>query len=166
MTEKSFQEHYPEETRHCYGCGELNKYGHQIKSFWEGDETICEFQPQPYHTSFPGFVYGGLIASLIDCHGTGTAAACAHRAEGREIGTPPHLRFVTGSLSVEYLKPTPIGVPLQLRGKARELRDRVAKIEVSLSANGILCATGKVIAVRVSSNWLESKNKVATQKNL
>ena len=52
---------------------------------------------------------GGLLASLIDCHGTGTAAV-TYRAEGREMGSEPQLRFVTGALNVSYyLKPTPLG---------------------------------------------------------
>ena len=75
MTEKAFQEYYPEHLSHCYGCGTMNELGHQIKSYWDGEESVCHFQPKPYHTAIPGYVYGGLLASLIDCHGTGTAAA-------------------------------------------------------------------------------------------
>jgi len=52
----------------------------------------------------PGFTYGGLLASLIDCLGPGTAAAAMYRAEGREMDTPPGFRFVTGSLHVDFLK--------------------------------------------------------------
>ena len=47
--------------------------GLQIKSYWDGDETVTRFTPRPQHTAIPGYVYGGLIASLIDCHSTGTA---------------------------------------------------------------------------------------------
>ena len=84
MEAKAFQDTYPENVAHCYGCGRLNEHGLQIKSYWDGEETICHFRPRPYHTAVPGYVYGGLIASLIDCHGTGTAAAAAGRAEGRD----------------------------------------------------------------------------------
>ena len=81
MLDKSFQDYYPDSMAHCYGCGRLNEYGHQIKSYWDGDESVCHFQPKSYHIAIPGYVYGGLLASLIDCHGTGTAAAAAYRAE-------------------------------------------------------------------------------------
>jgi len=85
MTLKPFQDYYPDQLAHCYGCGRLNEHGLQIKSFWDGEESVCVFQPQPYHTAIPGYVYGGLIASLIDCHSTGTASAAAYRAQGRAM---------------------------------------------------------------------------------
>ena len=81
----------------------------------DGDETVAVFHPQPYHTAIPGCVYGGLLASIIDCQGTGTAAAAECRAEQRELESPPPLRFLTAALHVNYLRPTPRGVPLGVR---------------------------------------------------
>jgi len=107
MTKKAFQDYYPEDLSHCYGCGSHNEKGLQIKSFWDGEESVCVYTPRDYHTAIPGFVYGGLIASLIDCHSTGTASAAKYRAEGREMGSDPPIRFVTASLHVDYLLPTP-----------------------------------------------------------
>lgn len=115
MKNLAVQDFYPEELSHCYGCGRSNAHGHQIKSYWDGDETIARFTPQPYHIAIPGFVYGGLIASLIDCHGTGSAALAVYRSEERNPGTEPALRFVTASLQVDYLKPTPLGIELLLK---------------------------------------------------
>ena len=74
MNKKSFQEYYPDELSYCYGCGRLNEHGLKLKSYWDGEETVAIFHPRPYHIAIPGYVYGGLIASLIDCHGTGSAA--------------------------------------------------------------------------------------------
>lgn len=156
MTQDSFQSHYPEETRHCYGCGELNEHGHRIQSYWDGEASVCRFDPEPYHIAIPGYVYGGLIASLIDCHGTGTAAAAAYRADGRDMGSEPALRFVTGSLHVNYLKPTPLGVTLTLRGMVKEIRERVVTVAITLSAEGVVTAEGEVVAVRMPEGWLES----------
>src|SRR5574341_1504613 len=124
MPTKAFQDYYPEQLSYCYGCGRLNEKGHQIKSYWAGDETTCTFMPRPEHIAIPGYVYGGLIASLIDCHGTGTAAAAAYKAENREMDSQPPLRFLTASLKVDYLKPTPLGVPLEVKGKVKEVRGR------------------------------------------
>ncbi len=90
MTRKSFQDYYPESLSHCYGCGPNNAHGLHISSFWDGDAAIATFHPQEFHLAFPGYVYGGLIASLIDCHCVGTAAAAAYREEGRELGALPH----------------------------------------------------------------------------
>ncbi len=147
MAEKAFQDYYPDDVSHCYGCGRLNEVGHRIKSYWDGDETVCTYQPQPCHTAIPGYVYGGLIASLIDCHSTGTAAAAAHRAEGRELGTEPLPRFVTGALNVKYLKPTPIDAPIHLRSQIEEVKKRKVVVTTELSSNGEVRATGEVVAV-------------------
>ena len=149
MDSQAFQDHYPDELSHCYGCGKNNPHGHQLKSHWDGDTTVAHFTPEPYHMAIPGFVYGGLIASLVDCHGTGTASAAAYRAAGREMGTAPALRFVTGSLKVDYLAPTPLGVELELRGTVAEIKEKKVVVDITVSANGKLCAKGQVIAVRM-----------------
>jgi len=154
MTKKAFQDYYPEETSYCYGCGRKNEHGLQLKSFWDGDESVAHYLPRPEHIAIPGYVYGGLIASIIDCHGTGTAAAAAYKAEGREMGTLPALRFVTGMLSVKYLKPTPMGVTLELRAKVKELKKRKITITEALYADGELCATGEVVAILMPENMM------------
>ena len=153
MEIKPIQDYYPDDVAHCYGCGRLNEHGHQIKSFWDGDETICYFTPKEYHTAIPGYVYGGLIASLIDCHGTGTAALAAYRNENREPGTLPPFRFVTASLQVDYLKPTPLGVELELRGKIIEIKGKKVISEISVFANGDVTAKGKVVAVQMPESF-------------
>ena len=149
MSQKAFQDYYPDDFSYCYGCGRLNEHGLQIKSYWDGEETVATFIPKSYHIAIPGYVYGGLIASLIDCHSTGSAAAAAYRAQGREMGSEPALRFVTASLHVDYLKPTPLGVPLEIRGKILEVKGRKVTVSATLSAEGEVCARGEVIAVQM-----------------
>lgn len=148
------QDFYPEEFNHCFGCGCLNGHGHHLKSYWSGEDVVASFLPQPHHMAGPGFVYGGLIASLIDCHGTATAAASAYRVEGREMGSSPVLRYVTASLRVDYLKPTPLGPHLELRAHAREVKGRKVVVDIELSASGVVTARGEVIAVQVPKSML------------
>lgn len=154
MSEKAFQDYYPENVAHCYGCGRLNEYGHQIKTFWDGDETVTRFTPQPYHTAIPGYVYGGLLASLIDCHCTGTAAAAMYRAEGRAMDTEPAFRFVTASLHVDYLKPTPLGIELMVRGRVKEIRGRKVVVEAAIYAGEILTVRGEVVAAQMPESFV------------
>ena len=121
MTQKSFQDYYPDVLAHCYGCGRLNEHGHQIKSYWDGDESVCYFLPKPYHISVPGFVYGGLLASLIDCHGTGTAAAAMYKAnKEQDPNAEPNTRFLTASIHVDYL----------LRRKGLQVRQGVDNLRI------------------------------------
>ncbi len=151
---KSFQDYYPDDLSHCYGCGRLNEHGHHLESYWDGEETVAVFEPQPRHMAIPGYVYGGLIASIVDCHGTGTAAAAAYRAQDRAMDTQPPLRFVTASLTVDYLRPTPLGVPLEVRGRVEEIKERKVVVSASVSASGEICATGRVVAVRMPERMI------------
>jgi len=157
MTQKAFQDYYLDHFSHCYGCGRLNEHGLQIKSYWDGDEAVARFLPKPYHTAIPGFVYGGLIASLIDCHSTGVAAAAAYRAEGREMDTDPPHRYLTASLHVDYLRPTPIDGLLEVRATVKEIKGRKIVIASTVSADGEVCARGEVVAVQVPDHLIPNE---------
>lgn len=147
MQQPAIQDFYPDDLAHCYGCGRLNEHGLHVRSAWDGEETVAVLVPRPHHTAIPGYVYGGLIASLVDCHGTGSAALAAYRAAGREPGTLPALRYVTASLKVDYLRPTPMGVPLEARGHIVELKPRKVVVAITVSAGGAASARGQVVTV-------------------
>ena len=145
------QDFYPDDFAHCYGCGRLNPDGLQLKTRW-GDangETITRFTPSMAQVAVPGFVYGGLIASLIDCHAMATAAAATLGAAGRAIGDGPAPRFVTAALHVDFVAPTPFGPELVVRGRVKTLSERKAVIEASVSVDERVTARGEVVAVRM-----------------
>ena len=133
------------------GCGRNNPQSLAVRTFWDGAEGLCRFTPADHHTAFPGVVYGGLLASLIDCHSIGTAVAAMYDAEGRAPGTEPEITCVTASLQVDYLKPTPMGVELLLRANIEELGARKAIVRCSLRAGAAETVRGRVVAVRVAS---------------
>jgi len=148
MSETAIQDLYQEDFANCYGCGRNNSHGLQLKSYWQGEECVCHFTPGPHYTGgVPGFLYGGMIASLIDCHGAATAAAAKARQSGEPVA-----RFVTVSLTVDYLKPTPLGVELSIRGQATEIKGRKVTVKLELLAGETLCATGRVITVQLSAS--------------
>lgn len=150
MTDEStmaLQDHYPEGFSHCFGCGRLNAHGHRIRSFRDGDGTVARFRPEPHHMALPGFVYGGLVASLVDCHGIATAADAALRREGHVVGGVPTPRYVTAALHVNYRRPTPMGVELEVRARVKEVSGRKTTVGVTVSANGTVTADGEVVAV-------------------
>ncbi|MFN0181033.1 MAG: PaaI family thioesterase [Gemmatimonadales bacterium] len=144
----TIQDHYPDDFAHCYGCGRLNQHGLHLRSAWEGDEVVARFTPRPEHIALPGFVYGGLIAALIDCHAMATAAGFAQRAAGQAVGEGPAPRYVTGALRIDYLRPTALGGELVLRGKVAELGARKAVVQVTLSAGGVETARAEAVAVK------------------
>lgn len=150
MSKLSFQDYYNENFSYCYRCGKLNENGFKLKSYWEGEHTIAHFKPKPYHTGgYPGFVYGGLIAAILDCHGNGTAAAAAYKAENRGHDTLPNIRFVTASLNINFLKPTPMGKVLDLRGDILEVTNKKVIMKLSVSVEGNTTVEATMVAVRI-----------------
>jgi acyl-coenzyme A thioesterase PaaI-like protein len=134
----------------CYGCGADNKEGLQIKSYWDGDEAVGEWRPQPHHCGGrKNIVNGGIIATLIDCHSLNLAIATAYRNEQRPIGSAPRIGYVTAHLDVNYLKPAPLDSTLQLRARVARIDGRKAWINCTVSADGEVRAAGEVLGIRV-----------------
>ena len=153
----AFQDQIPDNL--CYGCGPSNHDGLRIKSFWEGDESICVYQPERFHSAGPPqFLNGGIIATLIDCHSVGTAIANAYRMENRPIGSAPHIWCVTVNLNVTYLRPTPIGLPVTLRARVTEAGPKKTLMQCRLYSNSDECARGEVLAVRVPNSWRKNQD--------
>jgi acyl-coenzyme A thioesterase PaaI-like protein len=148
----AFQEAIP--GNHCYGCGPSNPDGLQIESYWDGDESICNFEPHPHHSAGPKqYLNGGIIATLIDCHCICTAIAKAYRDEGRAIGGSPEIWYVTGTMNVYYKRPTPIDRPVTLRAMIIDERPKRTVVHCTLSSDNLDCAVGEVVAIRVASDW-------------
>jgi len=145
----AIQDSYPNDTAICYGCGRNNEHGHHVRSFWDGTTATATFMPKDYHTAFPGIVYGGLLASIIDCHSIGTASAAAYDREGLDPMLEHEITHVTGNLNVSFLKPTPIGVELKLVATIKEQTDRKAIVLCSVFADDVETVKAEVIAVRV-----------------
>lgn len=149
MQEKvAIQDEYADEFAWCYGCGRLNEAGHHFRTFWQGEKTRTAYQPKDEHQAIPGFVYGGMLASLVDCHGTGSAALALHRKNGHEPGDgvePP--RFVTASLHLDFMKPTPQDVPLTAIGKVEEVHPKKWRVHTEVFAGEECVVKGEVVAV-------------------
>ncbi len=130
----------------CFGCGPANPHGLQIGSFVDGDELVMEWTPQSHHEAFPGFVNGGIIGVLFDCHCNWTAAYHLMQRAGEAL--PPFT--VTAEYSVRLRKPTPSHGPLRLRAHVIESTDDRAVVESTLEAGGVLCAScrGTFVAVK------------------
>lgn len=152
MAGKAFQDLIPDNL--CYGCGPKNPQGLQIKSRWEGQASVCRYQPEVHQTAGPPqFLNGGIIATLIDCHSVCTAIADAYRQEGRKIGTEPHVWFVTAGLNITYLEPTPIEKPVELRARIESREGRKTVVHARLLSGSSECAHGEVVAIRVPAAW-------------
>ena len=149
----ALQDAWPNGT--CYGCGPANPQGLHIKSYWDadGETVIATFQPAPqYNAGFPNVMYGGLIAALIDCHSVWTAIATTYKAEGREHGGLPAISYVTGTITVRFLQPTPLDTLIQIRARVTELHPRKALVTSTVHAGDLVTAEGTVLAVRFAQD--------------
>lgn len=145
MDGPSLQERFAPEGR-CFGCGPMNKDGLRIRSFAADDRTVvAEWHARPEHEAFDGYVNGGILGTLIDCHSNWTAIA-ALQAAGWATDAPS---TVTSELSVRFRRPTPSDRPLWLTGRPVEVApDRVA-VETEVEVDGVVTARGRAVFVPV-----------------
>ncbi|HEX2576715.1 MAG TPA: PaaI family thioesterase [Aquihabitans sp.] len=130
MSTSSIQESlYPE--INCFGCGHANPDGFHLRSYRDGDLTVASFTPRPEHDNGFGFVNGGILSTVMDCH---TAAVVLWEADQRgweaDDGAP--IPFITAGFDVRFLRPTPLGPPLALRAEPVEVAEEkvVVRAEV------------------------------------
>jgi acyl-coenzyme A thioesterase PaaI-like protein len=148
----AFQDQIPD--NFCFGCGAANPDGLHLKSEWDGDDAIARWMPAERYSAGPKHVLnGGIIATLLDCHGVCTAIADAYRREDRPIGSEPSIWFATTSMRVDYLRPTPIDAELRLVASLQEADGRRAAVECTLEAAGKGRARAVVESVRVPDSW-------------
>ncbi len=142
---RSLQETYAHESI-CFGCGPANAKGLRIRSFANGDGTICTWSPQDHHEAFPGMLNGGIIGTLLDCHSNWTAAWHLMKQAGNS--EPPCT--VTAEFHVKLLRPTPSGVPVEMRARVVSSQEDRARIEAELTVGDKVTATctGLFVAVR------------------
>jgi acyl-coenzyme A thioesterase PaaI-like protein len=150
----AFQDQIP--GNHCWGCGPLNEHGLQIKSYWDGEESVCRWTPRSYFYAGPTHILnGGVIATIIDCHCVCTAIAAHYRAESRSMTSDPAIWCVTAGLDVNYLKPTPIDREVLLRARIDEQKGRKTVLTCALYSGDEECARGRLVAIRVPPEWRE-----------
>jgi acyl-coenzyme A thioesterase PaaI-like protein len=143
----------------CWVCGNENSHGLYIKSYWEGDESVCIWKAEDFHTAgWPHVLNGGIISGIIDCHCVQTAMAATYKDKKQEDGGSPPYWFATASLKVDFLKPTPMDNPVQLRARVKEMHAKKALVTCSLYSEGVECARGEVLAVRVPAGIGPKKN--------
>ena len=144
----SLQERFAPEGR-CFGCGPANDLGLQIKSFEAGDGTVvAEWRARPEHEAFDGYVNGGILGTLIDCHSNWTAIS-ALMASGWATAAPS---TVTADLSVRFRRPTPSTRPLRLVGRAVEVAPDRVTVETSIEVDGEVTARGRATFVPVKAD--------------
>jgi len=129
---------YPKLT--CYGCGHANPHGFHLRSYREGDLTVAEFVPRPEHDNGFGFVNGGIIATVLDCHGAAAVMwEVIKRGWQDHAGAPAP--FVTASFDVQFHRPTPLGTTVRLTASPESINPAQITVRSELAADDKVRAT-------------------------
>ncbi|MGD8604518.1 MAG: PaaI family thioesterase [Anaerolineales bacterium] len=147
MTKAYFQDYMPGNV--CFGCGAENPDGLQIKSYWEGEEAVCVWESEPKYHGWENIINGGVLATLIDCHCMDTAMAAALREENRPLGSEPHYRYATATITVRYIRPTRNDRPIELRAQVVEINGRKTRLTCQVYVEGEKTAEAEALGVRV-----------------
>jgi uncharacterized protein (TIGR00369 family) len=95
----------PNPENKCFGCGGANPRGMQLTFDQDHAKNRIQgnFRLGPEYQGGPGFIHGGIIATVLD---EVMGKVCRFR----------NARAVTAELSIEYLKPVPVDADLQIEG--------------------------------------------------
>lgn len=129
---------YP--TLTCFGCGLANKRGLRLQSYADGEQYVAQFLPWPEHDNGIGYLNGGIIGTVLDCHSAAAVVDTADQRGWRALGDAP-LPYVTAGLDVRYRRPAPLREPVTLRA------------EVTAASEGEITA----------HVWLEHEDKVRAE---
>lgn len=123
----------------CFGCGQANAKGLRLRSFAEGERYVAEFRPWPEHDNGTGFLNGGIIGTLLDCHSAAAVVDTAYQHGWRPLGDAL-LPYLTAGLDVRYRRPAPLHEPVTLGAEV------TAAAEGEITAHVWLEHDGKVRA--------------------
>lgn len=148
----------------CFGCGTAHPQGLHIRSYPDADgiHVVATMMPDSKYCGWPGLVYGGYLAMIVDCHSNWTAIYAHYKAEARPLESFPRITCVTADLSLRYRKPTPLGVPLTLRARVEGPVGRKTRVVCDVIADGLVTVRGDSYFARVDAVELAGRAHGAT----
>ena len=152
----AIQDRYGERFQHCWGCGPKNDLGLHLKTYPSIDGKSCISRIKleiAYTGGVPSNVFGGMIATIFDCHGTASAAWFAHHQKGLELTKSTVIgRFITARLEIDYLSPSPIEDEIVVTSTLEELGERKAIIAMEMTVATKVRAKARMVAVAVKDH--------------
>lgn len=115
----------------CFGCGQANADGLRLRSYDGGDGVVARFMPWPQHDNGLGYLNGGIIATVLDCHGAAAVMLEAERREWPALGGAA-LPYVTAGIEVAYLRPSPLTESVELHGEVVDAQEAEIRVRVEL----------------------------------
>lgn len=128
--------------------GEANPIAGPLKLWIEGDTAYGKANMGWQYEGPPNSVHGGFVAALFD-----QFLGVAQKITGQP--------GVTGTLSVRYLKPTPLRQDLKLIAKVKSIEGRKNTLVGEMWAGDVLTATCEALFITIN---LETYNKLKNAK--
>ena len=125
-----------ERAGHCFGCGPQNPQGLHLHFEIDANDpanitATATVNLTRLHEGPPGFIHGGIIATLMD-------------EAMSKLNRPLNLIAMTRHMAVDYLRPAPLGVPLQLVSRHLDRQGRKLHHAAELRApDGTILAHAK-----------------------
>ncbi len=123
---------------HCFGCGQGNAVGLRLEFVVTTDGSVqCDANLSSDYEGPPGYLHGGIIATLLD-----EAMSKANRARG--------VTAMTRQMQVDYLRPVPSGAPIRVHARVTQSQGRKHFTEAQIQdPSGVVLAqaTGLFIAL-------------------
>ncbi len=152
----AIQDTYGQRFQHCWGCGTKNEEGLHLKSYpsEDGETVICKIVPDYKYTGgVPANLFGGMIATIFDCHGTASAAYFAHKEKGLELTEDTTIgRFITARIEVDFKMPVPMDTEVTVRARPLEITKRKVNLDMEMEADGKVRAKARMVAVAVKDD--------------
>jgi acyl-coenzyme A thioesterase PaaI-like protein len=98
-----------ERANHCFGCGTANPQGLHLhfvidSSNPEAITATAHLQLDRLHEGPPGYIHGGIVATLLD-------------EAMSKLNRPLNVLAMTRHMEIDYLRPAPLHQPLVLIGR-------------------------------------------------
>ncbi len=140
MTQETGQlERFPHAaSNRCFGCGSANLSGLQLEFFRAPDgSVIASPTVSAAFDGHPGYLHGGIIATLLD-----EAMSKAVRALGKSA--------MTRKMEVDYQRPVPSGAPLSVVGRVSRHDGRKHWAEASIgNEEGVTLAKSSGVFIEI-----------------
>ena len=122
----------------CFGCGQANPTGLHLEFLLAEDSSVvCLASVPDTFEGPPGYLHGGIIATLLD-----EAMSKSVRARG--------FTAMTRHMEVDYLRPVPSSTPIRLEGHVTRNEGRKHWTEARiLDAERTVLAIGKGLFIEV-----------------
>ena len=134
----------------CFGCGPSNRHGLQIKSYSADNGVAATWAASDKYDNGFGFVNGGIISTLLDCH----SAACLMKETVERYGDfciddfehfdDRHPVYLTNQITVTFRRPVLLYRPVELFSQCVSWGDDACRFRSELRFDGKLAASADV----------------------